>query len=714
MMFVARLNLAWKALQELGPGQVLHYAWYQILLHIGYLHWVTRTPSKSIYPSSAKFRHRSFVLRPLLTIPPKNTLRQTLGEAGISQLMIEADEILAGKVRLFGGEPVDLRLSAGGLLDHWTEYEKGGLDTGSGEGQDIKIIWEPGRFGWAYTLGRAYLVSGDERYAHALWEDAIAFLDANLPYQGPQWVSAQEVALRLFALAFASQVFYTSEPSKAENQARLSDEIAIHARRLLPSMAYARAQNNNHLLSEAAGLYTAGVAMPDHPEAKRWRDWGWRWFHWGVQRQISQDGTYVQHSTNYHRLMLQLALWVYSLSTKHGEMFPTASIERLAAATRWLLALTDAQTGGVPNLGPNDGAYLFPFTICPFQDYRPVLQAAGLAFLGQRPFSAGPWDEMCLWLGNEGSGVKGVREGGDDDIKTTPAPSSAPILPPSAVPRSPHVLRITHHESWAYLRVARFHSRPGHADQLHLDLWWRGLNLAQDAGAYLYNAPPPWDNSLARTCAHNTLAIDGRDQMTRAGRFLWLDWAQAEVIAHERADDGAWERLSALHDGYRRLGLLHQRTVTAFLEGRWLVEDQVAKVGRLKVDSASVDPTLHIKSSTFNLHWLMPDWRWEIIEIGESRWEMRLASPFGPISIKIATSAGSPLSPLPSPITKIQLVRAGELLYGSGIGEPFMGWIAPTYANKIPALALTVATTGTPPLDFVTEWHLPTRNGHAT
>ena len=33
-------------------------------------------------------------------------------------------------------------------------------------------------------------------------------------------------------------------------------------------------------------------------------------------------------------------------------------------------------------------------------------------------------------------------------------------------------------------------------DQLHLDLWWRGLNIAQDAGTYLYNADPPWDNPL--------------------------------------------------------------------------------------------------------------------------------------------------------------------------------------------------------------------------
>jgi len=30
--------------------------------------------------------------------------------------------------------------------------------------------------------------------------------------------------------------------------------------------------------------------------------------------------------------------------------------------------------------------------------------------------------------------------------------------------------------------------RPFQSDQLHVDLWWHGLNLARDAGTYLYTA----------------------------------------------------------------------------------------------------------------------------------------------------------------------------------------------------------------------------------
>jgi hypothetical protein len=173
------------------------------------------------------------------------------------------------------------------------------------------------------------------------------------------------------------------------------------------------------------------------------------------------------------------------------------------------------------------------------------------------------------------------------------------------------------------------------------------------------------------------------------------------VVAHDTAEDGAWERLTARHDGYRRLGLSHQRSVTAFRQGRWLVEDQVVKVG-----SSSLDPT-------FNLHWLMPDWPWEISEIGDSRVEMRLVSTFGPISIHIGTSADLSFSPLPSPITRIQLVRAGELIFGSGEVQPFMGWSAPTYANKIPVLSLTVTATSKPPFTITTEWLLPNASSHA-
>ena len=53
------------------------------------------------------------------------------------------------------------------------------------------------------------------------------------------------------------------------------------------------------------------------------------------------------------------------------------------------------------------------------------------------------------------------------------------------------------------------------------------------------------------------------------------------------------------------------------------------------------------------------------------------------------------------------LVRAGELLLGSGEVHPTWGWTSPTYGDKIPALALLVHFQGSLPLQITSEWILP-------
>jgi hypothetical protein len=184
-----------------------------------------------------------------------------------------------------------------------------------------------------------------------------------------------------------------------------------------------------------------------------------------------------------------------------------------------------------------------------------------------------------------------------------------------------------------------------------------------------------------------------QEQMTRAGRFLWLDWAQAEAVTHARDDHGDWERLTARHDGYRRLGLVHQRSVTAFRDGRWLVEDTLLPYKIIQ--SSDFQTSRHV-----NVHWSLPDWEWEIAERSDSRIEIRILSPFGWISIRINTK-------LESQISYLQLIRAGELLTGSGEALPFLGWVSPTYGHKVPALSVNVEVTGTVPLSITTEWLLP-------
>jgi hypothetical protein len=659
----ARIPILYKALRELGPHAVGLYGLYQLQLRSGVLERRTQAATAA----AAREVVGQLYATPLTNLPQRQDLEAACGPEGVHRTREEADEIAAGQVRLFGGPPRPLDLQPPGALPHWSAYEKGRPVFPEG---DVKWIWEAGRFGWAYTLARAYRLCADERYPQAFWRYVEQFWQANPPYRGPHWLSAQEAALRLMALVFAGQVFAGSTHSTAQRMANLAGSIAEHATRIPPTLAYARAQNNNHLLSEAAGLYTAGLALPDHPQARSWRSMGWKWFHAGLQSQIDGQGAYIQNSANYHRLMLQLALWVRRLAESDRQAhLPDESQRRLARATTWLLSLLDPASGAAPNLGPNDGAHILPLASCPFGDYRPTLQAAGQAFLGRRPFENGAWDEVALWLG--------------------PATTQAEPAPPPRRQASsaPHVLRHPSLPSWAYLRAAHFSGRPGHADQLHLDLWWRGQNLAMDAGTYLYNAPPPWDNSLAFTAVHNTLTINQRNQMTAAGRFLFVDRAQAEVL--EAADD----RLTACHDGYQRMGWVHQRTLQAVPQG-WLVIDRVLPSMPGKLPGATVKA---------RLQWLLPDWTWEMQGAC-----LRLLSPAGWVELEVTAefkaASGQPAAP---DSLAVQLVRAGALLFGSGEISPTWGWSSPTYGYKYPALSLGVSLKGSAPLTLTSRWRIP-------
>jgi len=672
----SRIYLALKALCELGPRQLGLYAWYKVGLKVGYFRWRTGDGR----PKTEKISFRSSVIRHLLDLPDPSEILAVIGDGGLSQLLAEADEIVAGRVRLFGGDPVPQNLTPPGELSHWTELEQGSKGVGKQGGRgDIKFIWEPARFGWAFTLGRAYYLSGDERYPKSFWRYFEIFQEANPVNMGPNWASAQEVALRLIAFVFAAQIFSNSPHSTTPCASQLANSIAHHAGRIPPTLIYARAQNNNHLLSEAAGLITASLALPNHPDSPRWSKLGWKWFNRGLETQITEDGAYMQHSTNYHRLMLQLALWVNALHVCMSASLQVGKSDamqlltpNLQLATNWLLSLADLDSGRVPNLGPNDGAYILPLTVLPFHDYRPVLQAASQAFLGETAFDPGPWDEMSVWLC---SGVRCQVSGEkSENVKRDVSRST-----------------LYASRSWAYLRAAHFTDRPGHADQLHFDLWWRGLNVAQDAGTYLYNADPPWDNALTHTAVHNTVLVDSQEQMTRAGRFLYLDRAQAEIVAQERAEDGSWERLIAQHDGYQRLGVTHQRTVTAHQDDRWIVEDQLLPANRSPLSAPR----------SARLHWLLPDWMYELSHSGLG---IRIKSPFGWVSISIRVVVGEHVQPA---TCNLQLIRAGEVLYGNSPAHPTWGWVSPTYGMKVPALSFSITVNGLLPLTLLTEWKFP-------
>ncbi len=647
---LARLIIALKAALHLGFSQIFWYAVYQAGLRSGYFRRKSPIQEYTDLPLDlcSPFRLPNFAAREAL-LPPGSPDRE--------ELVAEADEIVNGQVRLFGAQPVALQFDLPSGKLHWTAYE--GKPSAAGV-EDFKYIWEPARFGWVYPLGRAYLLTGDERYPAAFWQFCDSFLAHHPPNRGPHWSSAQEVALRLLAMLFAARVFEASSHTTLQRRARLAGAVAAHAGRIPLTLSYARAQNNNHLVSEALGLYAAGFALPGHPAAQKWSQMGWRCLNQALQRQIQPDGSYSQHSMNYHRLMLHAALQGLLM----GQAFPPATQERLAAATGWLLAQVDPGSGRAPNLGANDGAHILPLAPGGFRDYRPAAQAAARAFLGQPAFPSGAWDELSLWLGQDLGGS-----------------SPLPPLPPCA-----GVRRLGNVEEWATLRAVRFKSRPSHADQLHADLWWRGENIALDAGAYRYTAPPPWDNRLAHTLVHNTIVVNHQDQMQKAGRFLWLDWAQARLLD---APDSSEETITAEHDGYRRLGVTHRRALTHPAPGRWQITDHLLPAG--DVQRSAVYP--------YTVHWLLPDWPWEL-----DGCTLTLDFPAGG-QIHLALSASTPPHPL-SQLGEAGLVRAGQTLAGPESLSPLLGWFSPTYGSKVPALSFFMTVVSPLPCTIHSQWEL--------
>jgi hypothetical protein len=520
---------------------------------------------------------------------------------------------------------------------------------------DVKFLWEPARFGWAFTLGRAFHLTSAEKYARAFWKYFDRFDSANPPFQGPHWVSGQEVAIRLMALVWSAQVFAHAKASTTARLARLAIAIAHHAVRIPPTLVYARSQANNHLVTEAVALYVAGAAL-DH---KPWRTLGWRWLNRALQRQISSYGEYIQHSVNYHRLMLHSALLADSVRRGRSEQWPAASRQALTRASHWLFSMVDPISGSTPNLGANDGALLLPLASAAFPDFRPTVQAAARAFL-RADLPPGDWDELSLWLG-------------------LPAASHAAD---STAYAAEH---LRGKNSWVYLHASQFRSRLGHMDQLHLDLWWRGLNLLSDAGTVLYNAPPPWNNPLVSSAVHNLVSPDGREQMTRAGRFIVLDWFPAVTKRVLALDPSVVGRLVGSHRGYERLGIRYERSVTLLQRERWRVRDELI----------FTRPRHH----PIRLHWLVLDGQWTLRQTGMQT-RLRLRTPLGWITLEI-TGQGLDAAP------EVTLIRAGKTLLGPRPAQPYEGFLSRTYAEKVPALSLSLDASASRSCSFTTEIILP-------
>ena len=561
----------------------------------------------------------------------------------------EAERVLSGELKYFShtyyqvGFPPDWHTDpiTGIKLDsqrHWSEIS-------DDPGVDIKFVWEPSRFGMVYPLVRAYASTRDEKFAEAFWELVQSWAESNPPNTGPNWMDGQEAALRLMAWTFGFYAFQDSAQTTPDRLAQIAVMVAAHAERIYKNLDYAVSTHSNHTISEAFGLWLAGLLFPELTHSEKYLALGRKILEQEAAAQIFPDGTYSMYSLNYHRFILHLYLCTIRLAELNQSPISSLVFDRVSASIDYLSQLIDPETGQMPVYGSNDGALVLPLNNCDFTDYRPLLQLGSYTTKKKFLFEPGPWDEDIFWL--YGSHSLSARE------RTRVRANSSNSFPNGGM----YILRGS--ASKAIIRCSDYRSRPSHADQLHVDLWLSGRNIACDAGTYLYSGGGIWRNGLAHTAVHNTVTVDHLDQMQMLTRFTWTDWSHGKVLRHE---EKIWQ---GEQDGYRRLPdpVTHKRSVISLVEDRWLIVDHLATT----------------QAHHYSLHWLLCDAEYEVQELSAG-----YKISFSATDSKLSGSNVSLQLGLLADTGNLSVVRADP---GST-----RGWRSRYYGEKEPAISAQLET----------------------
>jgi Heparinase II/III-like protein/Heparinase II/III N-terminus len=482
---------------------------------------------------------------------------------------IEANfrQILSGKLLLFNSVLTDLGTKYDWVTNpdtgyrydikkHWTEIADLSREAG-----DIKYTWEKSRFAYLYDIIRYDHHFGADNSTFVFGE-ILSWIDHNPINQGPNYRCSQEMSLRVLNWTFALH-FYSDSPALTTAAFdKIQHVIYWHLHHIYNNINFSRiAVRNNHAITETLTLYLAGIFYPQLPDAAVWRQKGKEWFEQEIAYQVYEDGTFLQFSMNYHRVVAQLLTWGIRLSELNGDKLNETVYDRARRSVHFLRTCMADENGMLPNYGANDGALFFKLNNDRFRDFRPQLQALATVL---RMDIGLPTCEDTLWYGQT-------------------APMNGKWVPSKGIHKfikgGYYVIREA--ETITFVRCGNHKDRPLQADNLHVDIWYKGENIMIDAGSYKYNTDERTARYFSGTESHNTVMLDDKDQMLKGGRFIWYHWTQCKEVTTDENYTAYIFSGTIRTFTYLNKHILHKRTIIKKKGiAEWEVRDELMHTPR--------------------------------------------------------------------------------------------------------------------------------------
>lgn len=478
---------------------------------------------KKKHPTNPKIKYFiSIATWKKLDIPFVISDRETLNFSRFQnhELKKNAERILNGEICFFSSDWKKLGINYDWITNpdtgfkydvskHWSEIN----DFNPANG-DIKYVWEKSRFTYLLTIIRNDY-HFNEDHSQFVFSEINSWIDANPINQGPNWKCSQEISLRLFNWMYALNFYKSSDALTEALWNKIQNTIYWSLHHVYHHINFSRiAVRNNHAITETLALTLSELLFPFIPETKKWGKEGREWFEEEVAYQIYEDGTFIQFSMNYHRVVVQLLSFGISIADLHDRKFSETVYDRAAKSLDFLYQCLQEENGYLPNYGSNDGALFFPLSNATFRDYRPQLNTLHFVLYGIQLFADQNSTEDVCWVKQR-------------FIKTS---DSNRVIEKKhgaiSYPKGGYYL-IREKDVFTFIRCGSYKDRPYQADNLHIDIWHKGINILRDSGSYKYNTEKKYLDYFMGTASHNTVMVENHSQMLKGSRFIWYYWTQA-------------------------------------------------------------------------------------------------------------------------------------------------------------------------------------------
>lgn len=430
--------------------------------------------------------------------------------------------------------------------------------------KDNELRWQLHRHKWFVPMGRAYRVSGDEKYAVEWTKQYIDWIRKN-PYVKVRKAEYElttdsqlkadaenarfawrplEVSHRLQDQPIQFQLFIDSPAFTAEFLTEFLVNYHRHAEHIIGHYS----KQGNHLLFEAQRMLCAGSFFPEFRRAQDWRDSGVGILNREIEVQVYEDGGQYELCPHYHLASIEIFIKALEVADINGfrNVFPQSFIDTIE---KMIMFYADISYPDYTNPCFSDARLVskknmvnsFKTWSSLFPDNKAIRYWATEGLEGALP--------AHLSVGYKKSGFFVFRNSWDEDATQMVVKAGPPAF---------------------------WHNQP---DNGTFELWYKGKNLFPDSGSYVYAGEGEvmqWRNWFRRTSSHNTLTLNHKDIETTDSRtLLWKPEGDVQILVTENQ---SYEKLK------------HRRSIF-FVDGKYFV---------------IVDEAVGSAKGTVNLHYQLP------------------------------------------------------------------------------------------------------------